>query len=195
VRRLVLARHAEAEHNRRGVLNGDAAAGVPLTDRGREQARALGRDVGVVDLAVHTSFVRTRETAGVAWPDAPLLEVRGLDEISYGRFENTGWDDGYGAWCSAAAPEEPCPGGGESRAAAAARYVEGFRRVLERPEETVALVAHGVHVAYLLLALDGRPPSAILGGFPPAIPVVVGADRFRRAVELIDDWVREPVWR
>jgi len=195
VRRIVLARHAEAEHNVRNVLNGDVTATpVRLTERGREQARALGRDVGPVDLVAHTSFVRTRETGSVAWPGAPLLEVPELNEVSFGQFEGMSFGDGYGSWCERAAPDEPCPGGGESRVAAATRYVEGYRRLLDRPEDTVALVAHGVHVAYVLLGVEGRPPAAVLPSIPSAIGIVVGRERFEDAVEVLQDWLREPAW-
>jgi broad specificity phosphatase PhoE len=195
VKKLVLARHAESEINVRDVLNGDPSVEAPLTARGREQARALGRDAGPVDLVVHTGFARTRETAELAWPDAPKLVVPELNEISYGRFEGTGWGAGYGEWCATAAPGEPCPGGGESRAAAIARYARGYRALLDRPEETLALVAHAMHLAYVLLALEGRPPAPVLPGIPQAVAVVVGRRRFAEAVELIEAWVREPAWR
>jgi broad specificity phosphatase PhoE len=194
VKRLILARHAESELNVSGLLNGDASVAVALTERGREQARALGRDAGAVDVAVHTRFERTRATAELAWPTAPRVAVRDLNEISYGRFEGTAWSDGYHDWCRTTGPLEPSPGGGESRADAMRRYVRGYRTLLERPEETVALVAHGMHVAYVLLALAGQPPIPVLPGIPPAVPIIVGRDRFGEAVELIEAWVREPAW-
>jgi broad specificity phosphatase PhoE len=193
--RLVMARHAETEHNVRGVLNGDHTIEVRLTPRGVEQARTLGRTVGPVDLVAHTSFGRTRETAELAWPDARRLELPELNEISYGRFEGTAWSDGYGDWCTAAGPEEACPGGGESRTAAIARYLRGYRLLLARPEDTVALVAHGIHLAYVLLALQGRPPAPVLAGVPPAVAVVVARDQLAEAVDVIEDWILEPVWR
>lgn len=194
MKRLILARHAESEFNAAGVLNGDASVAVALTERGREDARALGRDAGSVDAVAHTEFARTRETAELAWPEAPRVVVRELNEISYGRFERTAWGDGYRDWCRSAGPLDACPGGGESRAAAIGRYVRGYRAVLDRPEETLAVVAHGAHVAYILLALGGQPPQAVLPVIPPAVPILLGRDRFEEAVELVEEWVREPVW-
>jgi broad specificity phosphatase PhoE len=195
VNRLALARHAETDLNVRGVLNGDNAVEVRLTARGVEQARALGRAVGPVDVAVHTTFGRTRETARLAWPDAPLFAVPELNEISYGSFEGTPWSDGYGDWCATSAPDEPCPGGGESRAVAIGRYLRGYRLLLDRPEETVALVAHAMHVAYVLLALQGRPPEPVLPRIPAAAAVVVDRAQLTEAIDVIDAWVQEPVWR
>ena len=65
---LFLARHAESVLNLEGRVNGDPAVPVPLTERGREEARLLGAQLANVelDLCVHTRFARTRETAELA---------------------------------------------------------------------------------------------------------------------------------
>jgi broad specificity phosphatase PhoE len=194
VRTLVAARHAESELNLENVLNGDASVPVRLTDRGREQSRALGERVGPVDLVAHTSFERTRETAELAWPDAPTLVVPELDEIRFGRWEGTRWGDGYEAWVRSAGPEDDCPGGGESRAAAALRYVRGFRALLERPEDRIALVAHGAQIRYLLLAATGQSPTPVLEHVLPAEPHELGRDEVERAIELLDQWAASPVF-
>jgi broad specificity phosphatase PhoE len=194
LRRLVLARHAETDLNVRAVLNGDPRVDGPLTERGRLQARALGRQAGAVDLVVHTEFQRTRETATLAWPGAPTLTVPELNEIRFGRFEGTRWTDGYDTWVLASGPQDPCPGGGESRLDALRRYVRGYRGVLERPEETVAVVAHGAHVRYIALALERRAPQPVLENVPPATPLMLARDEFERAIELIEAWLHEPRW-
>jgi broad specificity phosphatase PhoE len=195
MRRIVIARHAESETNVRELLNGDSTVDPGLTQLGREQARALGRATGPVDVVAHTEFARTRETAELAWPEAPRLVVPELNEISFGRFEGTRWADGYRDWASTTGPHDACPGGGESRADAIRRYARGYRALLERPEDTVALVAHGAHVRYVLLALEGSPPVPVLAGVEQARPVVLARDDYQRAVELIEAWAREPVWR
>jgi broad specificity phosphatase PhoE len=189
-----MARHAESELNLHDVLNGDASLDVRLTPRGREQARALGREAGPVDVVAHTEFGRTRETAELAWPDAPRLVFPELNEISFGRFEGTTWRDGYLDWARSSGPLDECPGGGESRVAAIRRYIRGYGRLLEREEETVALVGHGAHVRYVLLALEGSPPVPVLEGVPPAVPFTLRRNDFERAVELIEAWAREPAW-
>jgi broad specificity phosphatase PhoE len=195
VRRAIFARHAESALNPANVLNGDSAVAVALTDRGREQARALGGDVGRVDVVVHSAFGRTEETARLAWGDAPRVVVPELNEISFGRFEGSSFRDGYGEWCRTTGPLDPCPGGGESRADAIRRYVRGYIAVLERPEDTVAVVAHGAHVAYVLMALAGEAPAPMLPTVPPAVALVVGRQRLEEAVELIEAWAQEPAWR
>lgn len=194
MRQLVLARHGESELSLVDVLNGDPATEVPLTEAGREQARRLGADVGAVDLVAHTEFGRTRETAELAWPQAPKLVVPELNEISFGRFEGTHWRDGYHEWVESSGPEDDCPGGGESRVAAIRRYLRGYRILLERPEDRIALVAHGAHVRYLLLAQIGSPPVAVLEGVAPGQPFFLSNDEFRRAIKLIEAWAASPAF-
>ena len=189
---LFVARHAESELNLENVLNGDPVLAVGLTARGEEQARALGAAVGPVDLAAHTSFARTRSTAELAWPEAPRIEVPELDEIRFGRFEGTRFGDGYEAWARSAGPTDACPGGGESRVEAARRYVKGFRLLLGRPEERLALVAHGAQIRYLLVAVSGSPPARILEHVPPAEPYRVDRDELARAIELLEAWAAAP---
>lgn len=194
MRSLVVARHAESELNVDNVLNGDPSLVVQLTGRGREQARALGEKAGPVDLVAHTAFGRTRETAVLAWPGAPTLVVPELNEIAYGRWEGTRWGDGYEAWVSSSRPEDSGPGGGESRVSAARRYVQGFRTLLGRAEERIALVAHGAQVRYLLLAAAGTPPTALLEPVLPAEPHELERDELERAIELLERWIASPAF-
>ncbi|MBA3691056.1 MAG: histidine phosphatase family protein [Actinobacteria bacterium] len=89
--RLILVRHAESVFNVRGVLNADPSVPGGLTQRGREQARRLGRLLAEerIDLCVTTAFERTRETADVAFAgrDIPRLVLRELDDPPNGDFE------------------------------------------------------------------------------------------------------------
>ena len=191
---LVLARHAESKLSVLDRLNGDPSAEVGLTDTGKVEAEGLGREVGPVDLVAHTEFGRTRETAELAWPGTPLLVVPELNEIAFGRFEGTHWIDGYQEWILSSGPDEVCPGGGESRLAAVQRYVRGYRQLLDRPEERVALVAHGAQVRYILLALDDLPPVRVLERVPPATPSFIDARRFGRALDVIEAWAAAPTF-
>ena len=190
----MLARHAESEFNVLERLNGDASVEVVLTDAGRAQARALGAEAGPVDLAAHTSFGRTRETAELAWPGTPLLELPELDEFRFGRFEGSRWADGFEQWVLASAPDEGAPGGGESRVDAVSRFVRGYRTLLARPEERIGVVAHGAPVRYILLALAGKPPARVLEGVEPGRAFTVAAAELERAVELLDAWAASPAF-
>ena len=192
MKRLVLARHAESEFSLLQRLNGDASVEVRLTDLGREQARALGRNAGPVDLVAHTEFSRTRETAELAWPGTPMLEVPDLNEFGFGHFEGTHWSEGFDQWVLSSTPADGAPGGGESRLAAVQRFVRGYRMLLERPEATIAVVAHGAPVRYVLLALDRKPPARVLEGVDPAKPFTIGAEELAGAVEHLEGWIAAP---
>jgi broad specificity phosphatase PhoE len=194
VRTLVVARHAESEASAKSVLNGDPSLPIGLTPEGRAQAKALGEAAGPVDLAAHTAFPRTRETAELAWPTAPTLAVPELNEIHFGQFEGTLWTDGYADWVVTAGPDDACPGGGESRVTALRRYVRGFRILLERPEERVALVAHGAHVRYLLLASERRYPTPLLEFIDQAVPYTFSRAELEAAVELLEEWLGSPAF-
>jgi len=194
VRELVLARHAESEFNVAMRLNGDPSVHVALTEAGRAQARALGAEAGPVDLVAHSSFGRTRETGELAWPETPLLEIPELGEFTFGRFEGLRWADGFDDWVRTSAPDVGAPGGGESRVEAARRFVRGYRTLLARPEERIAAVAHGAPVAYVLLALDGKPPVRVLEGVEQARPFTIASADLARALDLLDAWVASPAF-
>jgi 2,3-bisphosphoglycerate-dependent phosphoglycerate mutase len=189
----ILVRHAESELNVGAILNGDRSVACPLTEHGRAQARELG-EAARPDLVVTSSFQRTRETAELAWPDVPRLEEPGFDEIAFGRWEGQPYE-AYTGWAWTAGPLDDAPGGGESRAAALARYVEAYRRVLARPEPSVAVVAHGLVIRYVLQATEGLPPQAKLEGVPSALPFTFDRDELAAAIDVLEDWLREPAWR
>jgi len=189
-----LARHAESDVNVLERLNGDPSVEVRLTEAGRGQARALGQAAGPVDLAAHTEFLRTRETAELAWPGVPLLEVPELNEFAFGRYEGTRWADGFEEWVRTSTPHDGAPGGGESRVAAVQRFARGYQALLDRPEERVAVVAHGAPVRYVLLALDRKPPARVLEGVDRARPFTIDADRLAEAVDALEAWAAAPAW-
>ena len=195
---LILARHAESECSARGIVNGDPGSGdCPLTERGKEEARALGRSLAgrEIDLYVTSEFARTQQTARIALGERelPWLALAELNDIKVGAFEG-GALDLYTAWAHENAPEERTPGGGESRAEAAARFVRGFRIVLARSERTIIVVTHGLAVSFLREATAGSEPRARHTPVPYARPFEYSADELARALDLLQAWLRAPRW-
>ena len=72
-----------------------------------------------------------------------LAALPELNEIHFGSFDG-GPLETYRAWAAAHSPSVRAPGGGESRAEAAARFARGLRVLLERDEETILLVGHAL---------------------------------------------------
>ncbi len=195
--RLIVARHAESASGVRGLVNSDPDACGGLTPEGREQAVALGETLleEVLDLVATTSFRRTQETADLALAgrSLPRLVVAQLDDIRVGRFEG-GALDAYRAWAWEAGPGEAAPGGGESRAAAAARFAAGYRLLLDRPERTVLLVAHALPLRYLLDAAAGRDPGSRTDPLPYAEPEELEAAAVEAAAGRLERWSAAPAF-
>src|SRR3954447_24021475 len=134
----VIARHAESTLNSESRVNGDPNVPVHLTQRGREEAESLARQVAhlPLDLCAHTPFLRTRETAelALAGRDVPFEETAELGDIDVGELEGKTIDD-YRAWKHEHTRTDAFPGG-ESLDDAARRYADAFERLLARARRT-----------------------------------------------------------
>jgi broad specificity phosphatase PhoE len=196
VETVILARHGESELSAAGLVSGDPAEPRGLTEIGREQARQLGERVArePIDLCVTSEFVRVRQTADLALAgrEIPRVVVPELNDVRFGEFEGRLFEE-YRAWAQERDPTE-APPGGESRAEVAARYVRGFRRVLERPERTILVVAHGLPLRYTLLALEDLDPTPIVEQVPLAEPYRLTRAELERATARLERWSQSPVW-
>ena len=192
----ILARHGESELSAAGLVSGDPAEPRGLTEIGREQARQLGKRLAgePIDLCVTSEFVRVRQTADLALAGRgiPRLVAGELNDVRFGEFEGQPFE-AYRAWARERDPTE-APPGGESRAEVAARYVRGFRRVLERPERTILVVAHGLPLRYTLLALEDLDPTPIVEQIPLAEPYRLTRAELERATARLERWSQSPVW-
>ncbi len=157
MRLFVVARHGESTLNHEQRVNGDPSVPVPLTERGRDEARLLGQQIAhvPVDLCVHSRFGRTRETAEIALAgrDVVFETEPLLDDIDIGELEGKTLDD-YRAWKRAHTRADAFPGG-ESLDDAARRYAEAFRKLLTRTEERILVVTHEIPLRYAINAADG----------------------------------------
>ena len=194
---VILARHGESVFSARGLVNGEIGVAGPLTARGEEEARALGRAIAgdEIDLCVTSEFERTRQTADLALAgrEVPRLVVRDLNDPRYGRFEGAALAD-YRSWAAAAGSADDVPGGGESRWSILERYVRGFRRVLGLGERTVLVVIHSLPIAYVLAACEGDPPAPRVPLVEYAHPYRLAASELEGAVSLLEGWCAAPTW-
>lgn len=151
---LFLARHGESEW----IVRGDEAGpNSPLTDRGRCQARLLGRWLAVnqeIDVIYASPLIRARETAEIVAAELDLLVT--LDD-DLREFEVRYWSEDEG--------DAPPYINGSAVATAylsesylpfKARVQETARRILEaHPEGTVLIVAHGGTVGTIIRCVLG----------------------------------------
>jgi probable phosphoglycerate mutase len=194
--RLILARHALAASNVGDTVSG-VAPGVDLAPEGERQARALGEALReeAVELAVVTELRRTRRTAelALAGRNVPVVALPQLNEIRFGRFEG-GSLAAYREWAWHSPPDALCPGGGESRAAAAARFADGLDWLLARSERVVLAVAHALPIRYVLDAVAGRPPAARVGAVPHAEPFRLDRAQVEGAATFLRAWSDAPAF-
>jgi len=157
MRLFVIARHGESTLNHEKLINGDPSVPVPLTEKGRDEARLLGQQIAHVplQLCVHSRFERTRETAEIALAgrDVPFETDGLLDDINIGDLEGGTLDD-YRLWKRAHARADAFPGG-ESLDDAARRYARAFRKLLARPEERILVLTHEIPLRYAINAAAG----------------------------------------
>lgn len=91
----ILMRHGEGEHNVRKVLSSSVSNDHRLTDRGRGEAKASGRELKArkIDLIIASPLVRARETAELVAKelglesDSVIFDDR-LREVGYGDWDN-----------------------------------------------------------------------------------------------------------
>jgi broad specificity phosphatase PhoE len=194
---VILARHGESELSLCGTVNGDPATACALTEAGEAQARRLGellRDTEL-DLCVTSEFERVRQTADLALAgrDVPRLVLPELNDVRFGRFEG-GTLATYREWAAANEPTVVAPGGGESRSGTVARYVRAYRTILERPERTILVVAHGLPIRYVLNALEDVDPAPLVDQVAYAEPHALPRADLERAVGRLERWAQTPVW-
>jgi len=186
---LLLARHGESTLNSEHRVNGDPSVAVPLTDKGRDEARLLGAQLANVelDLCLHTRFPRTKETAelAVAGRAVPVEVEPRLDDIRIGDLEGSPIER-YREVKREVGRKRAFPGG-ESLDDAARRYAAAYRDLLERTVSRVLVVCHEIPVRYALNAaagsdaLDGPP----FHDLPNAVPFAFDGDALAQAAERI----------
>jgi probable phosphoglycerate mutase len=192
----LIARHGQSVLNVRGLVNGDPARDLGLSDLGRQEAEGLGRQIAgvTVDMCIASRFPRAQETARLATGRAPDVVDGALDDIDVGDLEGQTLAD-YRAWKRGHTRDDPFPGG-ESLNDAARRYADAYERVLARPESTILVVCHEIPVRYAANAAAGSDNlDGPLHDVANASPYVFDAAGLRRAVDRMRDLASEHVER
>ena len=175
------------------------ATDVPLSEEGREQAKALGSRLSHEKVAaVYASpLVRTMETARLICAEGTEPVQRdGLREISHGRWEEltrkeveAKYAAEYLAW-----EEDPftfAPEGGESGVSVMARALPVIREiVLRHTGSSVAIVSHKATIRLVLcglLGIDARGYRDRLDQAPACLNVIDFKDPVRARLVTYND--------
>jgi broad specificity phosphatase PhoE len=184
-RHVWLVRHGETEWARLGRHTG--RTDITLTDRGRDQARALGRRLAghAFNLVLTSPLSRAAETAALSGYEASAIADPDLQEWDYGEHEGRttaeirtdfpGWTIWRGPWPAGETVDEV--------AARADRVIERLRTA--EPEGDALVFAHG-HLLRVLAARWIGLPGASGGLFElgTATLSIVGWDREAPSLEL-----------
>lgn len=173
-RLLFLVRHGETEWNRVGRWQGKTD--IPLSEVGRQQARALAADLmgrGIAD--VHASDLRrAMETAQLiaAVLGLPALKVDPrLRERGFGCFEGFTREECAErhpeAWMRYLADRRATPPGGEAQADVAARILAALTDIARAPVAAGAatlVVSHGGAIRTFIHEVTGQAPPPLENG-------------------------------
>ena len=164
---LVLVRHGQSSWNLENRFTGEED--VPLTELGKEEARAAGRKLkGLSFSHGFTSELRRAidtmslilESAG--YPDLPVTRNRALNERNYGRLQGLNkaeiakkyGDEQVATWRRSYSIRPP---GGESLADTAARVIPYYQTAIEpllKSGQNILIVAHGNSLRSLVMFLE-----------------------------------------
>jgi broad specificity phosphatase PhoE len=195
--RALLVRHGESVFGARGLATAKVDVRCPLSERGVAQAHALARELSdqEIDLCVTSELERVRQTADIALAQRSVRRIvqAELNEPLYGNYEG-GPLDAYLTWAHTNDSTAEPPGGGEGRRTLVTRYAAGFRRIVDRPEGTILVVAHSLPIAYVLMALAGFDPAPRVPLVEHATPHTVSAAGLTQAINRLEAWCAAPSW-
>ncbi len=194
MRELILVRHGHAASNAASVVS-STPPGAGLSDQGREEALALREILAYeqIDLGIASELTRTQETLALALGgrDVPTLVVASLNEINFGAFDGGPLAD-YRTWAWTNEPDDECPGGGESRSAAALRFAGALDVLIGLAEERILVVSHALPLRYIIDAADGRFPASRIEHVVHAVPFVLTAAEIVRSAVTLRVWAQAP---
>jgi broad specificity phosphatase PhoE len=160
-RSLVLVRHGESSWNAERRLQGQAEA--PLSELGRDQARALARPLAALGTfgAVASDLSRARDTAALAGHPGPELDAR-WRERGLGEWTGLLEDELPDGCLRAFREDDEVPPSGEAWAAFEARVGAAIED-LDARGGCWLVFTHGGCVRAAVAHLTGAEPQAVAG--------------------------------
>ncbi|HLH74211.1 MAG TPA: histidine phosphatase family protein [Chloroflexota bacterium] len=192
--RLVLVRHGESDHARRGLIAGVSGC-TGLTERGIAQAQQLANrlaNTGELNACVallSSPVLRARQTAEILATVLPAKKIEtdcDLCELHPGEADGLSWEEyrsRYGSFALQAYPDRPFAPGGESWSDFVGRVPATLDRLAERfAGQTVVAVSHAGFIVVSLLERLRIPPSGERARLDPV------------HTSLTEWWVSDKIW-
>ncbi|MCR4831903.1 MAG: histidine phosphatase family protein [Pseudobutyrivibrio sp.] len=132
----------------------------PLATEGESEIQS--RHYPDADIVFSSPLIRCKQTASIIYPDHKIKVIHELRETNFGRFEGKNYlelseDSEYKDWIESGG-EAAFPGG-ESRAEANKRIMEGFNKllILSKDCKNISVIVHGGTIMGILSQLfDGE---------------------------------------
>ena len=195
--KLVIVRHGQSQWNLENKFTGEVD--IPLTDVGREEARAAGKKLkGIIFGKCFTSvLVRAQETLEIILQETgqlsvPVIKNKALNERNYGILQGLNkaeMAEKYGAgqidlWRRS---YDVVPPAGESLKDTAARVLPYYKEHIEPflKTENILIAAHGNSLRALMMYLENIDAAKIpLVNIPTGIPRVYEMDKDLKIIEV-----------
>lgn len=179
---LYLIRHGQTDWNLEGKYTGQSD--IPLNDTGRAQARLAADEAhhSPPSVIISSDLIRAVETAEIVaagWRYSKHIQKdRRLREINQGVWEGMHFNDIKKKFAAEFAAREANPlgvsaPGGETVGEVKERVVAAVREICGRyPDQTVALVAHGLALAIVRAWLADHPIHDVWSLIPPNAKII-----------------------
>jgi isoleucyl-tRNA synthetase len=161
----IFVRHGEAESNANNFVNSDPKVSVPLTDKGKEEAKAVSDKIKKIDAMYVSPYERTKETAEIIAKErgfdvVKIKEDERLTELNFGDLNGKKYTDfleyeekyikTY---------DTPLPNG-ESYNDAKKRFGNFLYDIdTKHKDETIVVVTHGMGLEASSAIIEGADPD------------------------------------
>ena len=154
-KKVIFIRHAESLANEKHVFGLD----LGLSEKGKEQAEALGKQYGRIPCEVIVSaMIRTCETGLIAFPNAYKIVDKRFNEINFGQLEGAEIEDSVVEEIQKDARIIKTKFGGDNVFLRAEKAAEAVKEYLEKSEGDVYIIIHDTlfECIFHVLGLDKK---------------------------------------
>ncbi|MCT4592189.1 MAG: class I tRNA ligase family protein [Candidatus Gracilibacteria bacterium] len=148
--KIMIARHGEAEHNVKGIVSSNIDSHCPLTEKGKNQAKALANVIKdeKIDMIISSPLQRTRETTEEILKTLPestkVIYDERIREIETGVKDGCAIEEWQSMFPDLKARFFEAPEGGESKADVENRTKKLLQEIYDKHlDKNILIITHG----------------------------------------------------